>query len=72
MKRENIITPLKAIRMNCLDCSGYKAIEVKNCVILDCPLYQYRFGKNPKRKGIGGNKKLGNKKELLQNSKKKD
>lgn len=65
MKKENIITPLKAIRLKCLDCSGYKALEVKNCVILDCPLHKYRFGKNPNRKGIGGNKKLIKKKELL-------
>ena len=46
--------PLKAIRAYCLDCSETSA-EVKQCVIPDCPLYQYRMGHNPARKGLGGN-----------------
>lgn len=46
-------TPLNAIRSKCLDCSGYSKSEVKNCVILDCPLHPYRLGTNPNRKGIG-------------------
>ena len=49
------ITPLKAIRKHCLECSGGSPSEVKNCVIPECPLYQYRLGKNPRRKGIGNN-----------------
>ena len=48
------LTPLKAIRQNCLDCSNRSAKEIKLCPIKDCPLYQFRFGKNPNRKGIGG------------------
>ena len=47
------MTPLKAIRANCLDCSADSAKEVRLCPIKDCPLYVYRFGKNPKRKGMG-------------------
>jgi len=47
------LTPLKAIRKHCLECSSGSALEVKNCIITDCPLYSFRFGKNPKRKGIG-------------------
>ena len=46
------LTPLKAIRANCLACSG-SSKEVAICTVPDCPLYIYRFGKNPNRKGIG-------------------
>ena len=45
------MTPLKAIRAKCLDCSAGNAKEVRECPITDCDLYQYRFGKNPKLKG---------------------
>jgi hypothetical protein len=48
------ITPLKAIRLKCLDCSE-NAAEVKRCNIPECALYPYRMGSNPKRKGMGGN-----------------
>jgi hypothetical protein len=47
------VTPLKAIRLHCLDCSGGSTKEVRLCVISDCPLYPYRFGRNPKKKGQG-------------------
>lgn len=48
------MTPLKAIRAKCLDCSGGSSNEVKLCPITHCPLYDYRDGHNPKdanRKG---------------------
>ena len=48
------MTPLKAIRAKCLDCSCGNPNEVTLCPITECPLYEYRSGKNPKRKGIGG------------------
>ena len=44
------LTPLKAIRAKCIDCSGGSIHEVKLCVIPECPLYPFRFGKNPFRK----------------------
>ena len=43
-----ILTPLKAIRKNCLECMGDSAVEVKLCDMRDCPLHPYRSGKNPK------------------------
>jgi hypothetical protein len=52
------LSPLKAIRSNCLQCSCGSIREIKHCIITDCPLYPYRLGKNPNRKGIGG--KIGN------------
>ena len=48
------ITPLKAIRLKCLDCCCGSAHEVKLCTTEKCPLYLFRLGKNPNRAGIGG------------------
>lgn len=50
-----ILTPMKAIRAKCLDCTCGSAQEVTLCPIHDCPLYPYRSGHNPARKGKGGN-----------------
>lgn len=47
MKQIKVMRPLKAIRAKCLDCSGGSFTEVKLCVIPDCPLYPYRFGRRP-------------------------
>jgi hypothetical protein len=44
-------SPIKAIRKKCLDCSGESHNEVSLCPVTGCPLYPYRFGKNPNRKG---------------------
>lgn len=50
---EKHISPLKAIRLKCLDCCCGSSNEVKLCTVKHCPLYPYRFGKNPNRQGIG-------------------
>lgn len=47
------MTPLKAIREKCLDCCCGNAYEVKMCTATNCPLYVYRDGHNPNRKGVG-------------------
>lgn len=47
MPEDKILTPFRAIRANCLICSGGSSNEVKLCPIKDCPLYPYRFGKRP-------------------------
>jgi len=47
------LTPLKTIRQKCLDCSNFQPSEVKKCPCTDCPLYAYRMGSNPNRKGKG-------------------
>ena len=46
------LTPLKSIRANCLDCCNGQPKEVRECQIIDCPLWLYRLGTNPNRKGI--------------------
>lgn len=42
-----INTPFKAMRLKCLDCSCFQPREVEKCVIPECTLYPYRFGKRP-------------------------
>ena len=42
------LTPMKAIRAKCLECSCGAFIEVKLCPIEKCPLYPYRMGHRPK------------------------
>lgn len=44
------MTPLKAIRAKCIDCCCGSSNEVKLCTVTSCPLYDFRFGKNPYRK----------------------
>ena len=47
---QKILTPLRAIRAKCIDCSAGSAKEVRECMMLDCPLYAFRMGKSPNRK----------------------
>lgn len=54
MEKQNEFRPLKAIRSKCIDCSGGSVNEVRLCPIKDCPLYPYRSGHNPNRKGASG------------------
>ena len=49
------MTPVKAIRAKCIECNCGNLAEVKRCIMPDCPLYPYRMGHNPARKGKGGN-----------------
>ncbi len=46
---KNNLTPVRAIRLRCLDCSCHQVKEVRDCDIETCPLYEYRMGK---RQGI--------------------
>jgi hypothetical protein len=48
------LTPMKAIRNKCLECANWSAHEVRHCQITDCALWAYRSGRNPERKGVGG------------------
>ena len=49
-------TLLRAIRAKCLDCCGGNSNEVKLCPCIDCPLYEFRFGRNPYHKIVKGQK----------------
>ncbi len=46
MKR--VLTPMKAIRAKCLDCSCGQVKEIRECRITSCALWPYRMGKRPK------------------------
>lgn len=48
------LTPLSAIRAHCLECVCWSVDQVKNCTSPLCPLYPFRLGNNPVRKGMGG------------------
>lgn len=54
MKKNKTINPLKAIRIKCLDCVCGQTKEIRLCPSVNCPLYSFRNGHNPNRKGLGG------------------
>ena len=41
-------TPMKAIRLKCLDCCAGQLLEINKCHIEKCPLWKYRTGHRPK------------------------
>ncbi len=43
----NLKRPLGAIRAKCLDCCLFSATEVRLCPSVSCPLWVFRFGRNP-------------------------
>jgi hypothetical protein len=43
------LTPMKAIRAKCLDCSCFQPKEVRLCPVTSCALWPYRLGKRPKK-----------------------
>lgn len=49
-----MLSPLKAIRAKCIDCCCGNQQEVRLCPAEDCPVWPYRMGHNPNRKGVGG------------------
>ncbi len=42
------LTPIRAIRLKCLDCTCSQKNEVRYCEIDTCPLWPYRMGRRPK------------------------
>ncbi len=47
MKR--VLTPMKAIRAKCMDCTCHQPKEIRVCRITSCALWPYRMGKRPKQ-----------------------
>ena len=41
-------TPMKAIRLKCLDCCAGQILEINKCDFKNCPLWKYRTGHRPK------------------------
>ncbi len=43
---------VKAIRENCMECSGDNSANVTLCPLVNCPLWGYRFGNTPTYKAF--------------------
>lgn len=43
-------SPLQRIKEKCLECSAGSPTEARECPVVDCPLHEYRLGKNPYRR----------------------
>jgi hypothetical protein len=43
------MSPLRALRLRCIDCSGGSANEVRFCTAVRCPAWPFRMGRNPWR-----------------------
>ena len=41
--------PVKAIRLKCRDCTNNQVTEIDGCAVKTCPLYPFRYGRNPYR-----------------------
>lgn len=50
------LPPVKAIKKFCYECSGDSANRRELCNETECPLFHYRLGINPNRRGVGGRK----------------
>lgn len=46
------VSPLRALRLKCLDCCNDSAQEVRLCTAVDCPCWPFRMGKNPWRRPL--------------------
>ena len=45
-----------AIRARCIDCCGYEPSKVTECPMTDCPLWEFRMGKDPYHTKVGERK----------------
>ena len=52
-KARGILTPMKAIRAKCRDCTCDQVQEIRDCMITTCPIWPYRMGRYPKVKQEG-------------------
>ena len=43
------LTPMKAIREKCMECSNWQFKEVRLCPAVDCALWPFRFGRSPQQ-----------------------
>jgi len=39
------LTPIKAIRFQCIECMGFQVLEVAECTSKLCPLFPFRMGR---------------------------
>ena len=43
------MSPLKALRLRCIDCCAGSSLEVRLCTAVSCPSWPFRLGRNPWR-----------------------
>jgi len=41
------LTPIKAIRAKCMDCTCHQPKQIRECTIIKCALWPYRMGRRP-------------------------
>lgn len=46
--RTTVPSPMKSIRLHCLECCWDRQIEVRECSATDCPTFHFRLNKKPK------------------------
>ena len=46
------VSPLRALRLKCLDCCNGSAPEVRLCTAVDYPSWPFRMGRNPWRRKL--------------------
>lgn len=51
------LTPLQAIRQNCMECSGFQYSVVADCHIEHCPLWPFRSGKSGMKRDLSDEQK---------------
>ncbi len=51
-RRLGVPGALKAVREHCLWCNCESYLAVKGCLCTNCPLWAYRFGRNPLEKDL--------------------
>ena len=45
----NAMSPLKALRLRCIDCCAGSSLEVRLCTAVSCPAWPFRLGNSPWR-----------------------
>ena len=65
MSQDKPTSPMKAIRQKCLDCVYDDVNEVRLCPAVSCPLYEFRFGKNPYHKRVLSDEEKARRTEIL-------
>jgi hypothetical protein len=51
------MSPLKALRLRCIDCYGRSLKSVRGCTSTDCPSWPFRMGQSPWRKELSQERK---------------
>ena len=46
------VTPCKAIRLKCRECTCNSTKAIRRCTHKKCPLFRFRYGTNPNRKKV--------------------